>query len=154
MENILKSGIIDQPICYNDYGDVEFIVNNIFEDDNYIHIKGETGYLNRNLESVSNGEISIKLSSFDGTNFYFKYNKKKHIIEIEKNIRYVTCEEDEYKKYKESWYYSEPNYKNDIHFPYLRLPRSKDCVIIPHLVKAFWKGDNTPKILINVNNEE
>lgn len=38
---------------------------------------------------------------------------------------------------------------NDLCIPYLLLLRTKDYVLIPYLVKAIWKCDNYPKILLN-----
>lgn len=154
MENINKLGIIIQPGCYNDFGVPEFIVEELYEENEYIHIKGDVGYLDKKLKKINNGELKMKISDYDGTAFYFKYDKKKHIIEVARDFRKVSCDNQEFNKFAHTWTYDDPSYDNDTHFPYFRLIRSKDCILIPHFVKALWKDNDTLKIFIKTAKNE
>ena len=156
MENISKyinkEGLIRQPQCYNDFGEVEFRVEDLIEDEKYLHIKGEVGYLNKDLEKIQhNKELEIKLSRYDGVEFYFKYNKENNIIEVGRHFRTTTCEEEEYNKFAGTWYYDKEigDFNTGLHFPYFRLVRSKDAVLIPHFVRALWKSEDMPKIYLD-----
>ena len=153
MENINKNGEIHQPECYNDYGVPTFNVEELYEDDFYIYIKGYAGYLNEDLKTIHNEDLTFKISSYDGTKFNLNYNKKTKEIEIDSGFRSTTCNKEEYDKYKNMWYYNKEieNFNTGEHFPYFRLPRSKDCVLIPHFIKSLWNGKNIPKIFLKIN---
>jgi hypothetical protein len=156
MENINKNGEIKQPINYNDFGTPSYNVEELYEDDIYIHIKGYVGYLDTNLEIIKSDELTFQLSNYDGIQFYLKYNKKTNKIEIDSGFRTTTCTTEEFEKFKNTWYYNKEieNFNTGEHFPYFRLPRSKDCILIPHFIKTLWKGDNLPIIFLKINNEE
>ena len=149
MENINLSGSIDQPRAYNDFGIPEFIVEEILEDTEYLHIRGEVGYIDKDLKKINNEGLEIQLSKYDGIEFYFKYNKNTNIIELTQDFRTTTCDKEEYDKFANKWFYNKEveDFNDGYHFPYFRLPRSKDCVLIPHFIAALWKSES-PKISI------
>ncbi len=120
----------------------------MFEDEDFVHIKGEVGYLDRHVETKDAGEFTFQVSHYDGIKFYFKYDKANHRMIVQRHFRRITCDHDEYEPFKGTWEYSDPNYDRDEHFPYFLLMRSKDSVLIPHFVKALWKGNDTPHIYI------
>jgi hypothetical protein len=156
MQNINKNGEIKQPLCYNDFGLPSYNVGELYEDDKYVHIKGHVGYLDKDVETVHTGELTIQLSYYDGKEFYLKYNKETNEIEINDRFRTTTCVMEEFDKFKDTWYYNKiiEDFNTDEHFPYFRLPRSKDCILIPHFIKAIWKGENIPKIFLKVNEKD
>lgn len=145
MEYINKNGYIEQPESYAT--NPQYIVEEIFEDQKYIHIKGDVGYLNDNIQKTDNTNFS--LSVYDGIDFHIKYNKETEMIEISENFRTTTCDKEEYCKFSDYFFYDKliKNFNDGIHFPYYRLPRSKDCILIPHFIKSLWKYD-MPKILL------
>ena len=61
------------------------------------------------------------------------------------------CTQNEYDEVKNDYEYIDVvKDDNDLCIPYLLLLRSKDCVLVPYLVKAMWKSNNCPKILIKI----
>jgi hypothetical protein len=83
------------------------------------------------------------MSKYDGVSFYFIYEKNKNTIKLESNFISVMCTKSDFE------YISIIKDDNDLCIPYLLLLRTKDYVFIPYLVKAIWKCDNYPKILLN-----
>lgn len=146
MEYINKYGTIQQPESYAI--NPQFIVEEIYEENDYVNFKGEIGYLNTNTKKIPDTELTI--SNYDGINFHLKYNKMNNIIEMTQNFRTTTCEKDEYEKFSNIFFYNKQikNFNDGIHLPYFRLPRTKDCVLIPHFIKSLWKYDDMPKISI------
>jgi len=145
MEYINKYGIIKQPESYGI--NPQFIVEEIYEESDYIHIKGEMGYLDKKIKKIPNTEIT--LSNYDGIDFYIKYNIRQNVIEIAQNIRTTVCEIEEYNKFSNIYSYNKQieNFNDGVHLPYFRLPRTKDCILIPYFIKSLWKYD-IPKISI------
>ena len=145
MENFKLSGLIKKSAYCDD--ETNFVIENLFEDENFIHIKGEAGYLDTNLINVNE---YIKMSKYDSASFYFIYDKNKNTIKLESNYRRVMCTKNEYDEVKNDYeYMDDVKNDNDLCIPYLLLPRSKDCVLVPYLVRAFWLGEKFPKIILN-----
>ena len=146
MENFKLSGSIKKSTYSDD--EVNFVIENLFEDNDFIHIKGEVGYLDKNVIQVNE---YIKMSKYDGVSFYFIYEKNKNTIKLESKYRRVMCTQNEYDEVKNDYEYIDVvKDDNDLCIPYLLLLRSKDCVLVPYLVKAMWKSNNCPKILIKI----
>ncbi len=158
MENFNKNGEIKQPLCYNDFGIPSFSVEELYEDDIYVHVKGYVGYLEKDLKNINSTDnsISFQISSYDSAKFYIKYNKKNKQIEIDSGFRTTTCNEEEYEKFKNMFYYNKEidDFNTGEHFPYFRLPRSKDCVLIPHFIQSLWNGNNIPKIFLQISEKK
>jgi hypothetical protein len=144
MEHIVMQGIVDQPLCYSDWAEIEFVVHTLTEDEHFVHIKGDVGYLDTRVDTVKSEEHELKVSHYDGIDFYFAYEKSTHRMIVRRHYRKTTCDHEEYERFKDTWEYDDPDHDREEHFPYFRLLRSKDAVLIPHFVKALWKGNDTP----------
>jgi hypothetical protein len=138
MEYINKNGIINQPDIYG--VNPQFIVEDIYEDQEYMHIKGEVGYIDKKIENT------------DAIEFHLQFNKEMKVFEIKQSFRTIKCDKEEYEKFADKWFYNKQmkNVNDILHFPYFILKRSKDCVLIPHFIKSLWKYEDTPKISIFV----
>ena len=66
MDQIVMQGIVDQPLCYSDWGEIEFVVHTLTEDENFVHIKGDVGYLDTRVDTVKSEEHEFKVSHYDG----------------------------------------------------------------------------------------
>lgn len=141
-------GKVEQPLYYCLNGEVEFIVEELTEDEQFIHIKGDVGYLDTRVDTVKTADHEFNISHYDGVNFYFAYEKSTHRMIVRRHFRTTMCNHEEYERFKGTWEYDDPDFDRDEHFPYFRLMRSKDAVLIPHLVKALWKRDDTPCVYI------
>jgi hypothetical protein len=147
-DKLVDFGRIDQPACYGDC-EIVFEVQTLEEDDKFVHIKGQVGFLMpyQTIEVLKNNP-NLEVEFMDDVDFYLKYEKATHRMIVGRYCRKVICEPDEYAKWKHTWEYDDPQQDTPDHFPYFRLMRSKDHALIPHLVKSLWKDSNTPRIYI------